>query len=189
MTDETVKPKRKVGRPKREESLQSLTPRQVLFVKELLKGRTQAQAGRVCGFTEKDIAHKSWQFLQGIKRKAPDIMNSFGLTQEALIERHLTPMLDATEVKVFKTKGTEIVTDEETGERRVIEGEEIIYSKPLVAWETRRGALDMAFKLHGSYSSPDAEAQVQVLNKITVVIEDVSKEGMVDGGKVIEQAN
>ena len=74
---------------------------------------------------------------------------------------------------------------DDDGNNRVVNTDEIIYSKPLIAWGPRKDALDISFRLHGSYARPENEQMVRVLNKITVVIEDVSREGAHE--QIIEQ--
>ncbi len=163
---------RKDGKPSNQKEL-SLSPREVKFVGLIIEGKSLTDAARACGYEEANVKVKAWQAWQKIKRKAPAILDSLGLTQEALIENHLKPLLNATEVKVFKSTGTVIVTDED-GNKTAVEGDEIIYSAPLAAWTPRTSALDMAFKLHGSYARPENENaailnqtnNVQIINHI-----------------------
>ena len=143
------------------------SPGEVAFMRGLAAGKTIALAYKdACG-AGIDPNHSGWQALRNIKRRAPEVMDELGLTMESLI-RDLNDMRQATETKVFCNKG------------------DVIYSDPLVAWEPRRAALDMGFRIHGAYAKPEADTVVQQLTQIKIIIEDVSREGMV---KILEQTN
>jgi hypothetical protein len=61
----------------------------------------------------------------------PELLDEFGLTEDALIEKHLVPLLSATITKFFRYKG------------------KVIESRRIPDHETRLRALDMAFRLMG----------------------------------------
>ena len=77
-------------------------------------------------------------------------MDENGLTDEALIGKHLASLLNATEVKAFNHKG------------------KVIYSKPFKALDINMQALREAFKLKGSYAPPPDASQnysgIRVIN-------------------------
>src|SRR6516162_4101646 len=118
-----------------------LTHRQRAMIKALVKGKSQAQAYREAGYSPKNADQGAYQVLQSIKKKIPEIMDENGLTDEALIGKHLASLLNATEVKAFNHKG------------------KVIYSKPLKALDINMQALREAFKLKGSYAPPPESAQ------------------------------
>jgi hypothetical protein len=78
-----------------------------------------------------------------------------GLTDEALIEKHLKPLLQAKETKFFQHKGR--VTD----------------SRQVPAHGIRLNALDMAFRLRGSYAAPLAEDRDK--GTVQVIVLDVPR--------------
>lgn len=96
--------------------------------------------------------YKSRAGLATLAKKVPDILDRCKLSEEILIEHHLKPLLNASTTRFFKSSnGTYI---DSTGE--VKECDELIETPARPALEIRRDALDMAFKLHGSYARPDA---------------------------------
>lgn len=160
-----------------------LNPREVMLIRALCEGRSFRAAALEAGYSEPDLGTKGWLAFQRIKVKTPEIMNDLGLDQRTLVNNYLKPLLNATDVKVFKANGIVIqeeMKDEDgniTQEKQMQDGG-LIYSEPLVAWGPRKEGLDMAFKMHGSYARPvEEEDKSQVINQITVVIEDVSREG------------
>ena len=118
-----------------------LTHRERAMIKALVKGKSQAQAYREAGYSPKNADQGAYQVLQSIKKKIPEIMDENGLTDEALIGKHLASLLNATEVKAFNHKG------------------KVIYSQPLKALDINMQALREAFKLKGSYAPPPEPAQ------------------------------
>lgn len=159
------------GRPPKDGTVippeeQKFAPREIALIKALTSGMTIAAAYKAAGYIGKNANKAGWEVLQKIRRKAPDIMNNAGLNQENLIENYLKPMLKATEVKVFKQNG--MLIEDKDGNESMAPGE-IIYSEPLVAWEPRRAALDMSFRLHGSYQKSDEESGNVTNNNLTII--------------------
>jgi hypothetical protein len=145
---------------------QKFLPREIALIKALTAGSTIAEAYKAAGYTGQNANKAGWEILERIRRKAPDIMNRVGLNQENLINDYLKPMLNATEVKVFKQNG--MVVKDEDGNEKMSPGE-IIYSDPLVAWEPRRAALDMSFRLHGSYAKTGEDPGSVTNNNLTII--------------------
>jgi len=77
------------------------------------------------------------QSLQNLKLKVPELLDRLGLSDVALIEKHLKPLLSARTTKFFQDRG------KVTGKRLVSDN------------DARLKALDMAFKLRGSFVQPD----------------------------------
>jgi hypothetical protein len=75
--------------------------------------------------------------LQNLKLKIPELLDRLGLSDVALIEKRLKPLLSAQTTKFFQRRG------KVTGKRVVIDN------------DARLKALDMAFKLRGSFSETD----------------------------------
>jgi len=95
---------------------------------------TLEEAGISAGYSEKSAAQAAWQAMESVKRKMPEILDRAGLTDYALVEKHLKPLLSAEETKFAQKDG--IFTDE----------------RNVAALGIRATALDMAFNLKGSYA-------------------------------------
>ena len=81
----------------------------------------------------------------------PDILDAHGLTDEVLIDKYLRPALEAEETRYIVTGGVNNAK---------------IHSRKQPIWEPRLRALDMSFKLKGSYSASTEEGRgpsVQVI--------------------------
>ena len=125
--------KRRPKKPRRH-----LTPRQRALVQNLAKGSmTLGQAAIASGYTTKYPAQSAYQALQQMRGRISSIMDELGLTERALIEKYLKPLLVAKQTKYFQHNG-------HVRSRRIIADN-----------ETRRQSLDMAFRLRGSYASRD----------------------------------
>ena len=129
-------------------SKKKLTPRQHAFVKNLARGATQKDAFIAAGYKAKHPDQGAHQALKQIQGKVPQIMDQMGLTDPFLIEKYLVPLLDAEETKFFNN-----------GKKRV----------NVVAWSPRLQALDMMFKLKGSYAPRDPAEAAQYGIKVVVV--------------------
>jgi hypothetical protein len=121
-----------------------LTSQQRQLLDGLLRGLDASDALREAGY-------KGRAGLNSLRNKIPDIMDRLGLTDEALIDKHLTPLLYAEETQFFQKDG--IVCDQRT----------------VAALGIRRAALDMALKLRGSYAANE-DAEKEKLRDITVNI-------------------
>lgn len=96
-----------------------LTSRERKLFKLLLEGKTLTEAAPRAGYSALNPSQSGHQALKNIAQKAPDLFSRHGLDDDAFIEKHLLPALNAMEVKAFRSE------------------EGIIYSKPLVAWGPR----------------------------------------------------
>jgi len=114
-----------------------LKPRQRALVKNLVVGMTITEAARRAGYSRKCPGQAGYQALQNLKLKMPELLDRLGLSDVALIEKHLKPLLSAQTTKFFQRRG------KVTGKRVVADN------------EARLKALDMAFKLRGSFSQTD----------------------------------
>jgi hypothetical protein len=132
-----------------------LKPRQVALVKNLVDGMTITEAARRAGYSKKCPGQAGYQALQNLKLKMPELLDRLGLSEVVLIEKHLKPMLSAQTTKFFQHRG------KVAGKRLVTDN------------EARLNALDLAFKLRGSYAQADhrpAEAAV-----VKVIIMDAPR--------------
>ena len=128
-----------------------LTPRQVALTNNLLSGATMTEAARRARYSDRNLAQSGHQALKAIRLRMPELMDDLGLTERALIEKHLVPLLSAKSTKYFQSKGK--VTDK----RSVPDN------------DTRLKALDLSFKLRGAYTPKDPAAEAQFGVKVIVV--------------------
>jgi hypothetical protein len=108
----------------------TLSPKQRNLVKALGTAASVAEAGRIAGYSDRTAAHRA---LTAIELKMPELMDREGLTDEVLVNNYLRPGLAATKREHFANGGVVLETREEPD------------------WATRRGFLDMAFKVKGKY--------------------------------------
>jgi hypothetical protein len=69
----------------------------------------------------------------------PELLDEIGLTEETLIEKHLVPLLSATTTKFFAHRG------------------KVVECRKVPDNDARLKALDLAFRLKGSYASKGQE--------------------------------
>jgi hypothetical protein len=145
-----------------------LTPRRARLIKEMLKGKTLAKAGVSAGYSPKNPAQSAFQALSQMQQSMPEVMHRLGLTRENLIEKHLKPLLRARRVKYFAHHGK--VKD----------------SRKVEALEVRCNALDMAFRLEGSYAPPAAEQTNKTVSVIVLDVPRPPRPGMPEGPATIK---
>ena len=123
-----------------------LTAQQVRLLMNLSEGKTITDAAIAAGYSTKYAGQVGSQALESVRRKMPQILDRLGLTQEALVENYLKPALEAKEKRFFSYMG------------RVEETVEVVNLK------SRNDALDMSFRLHGSYAQPEDGARPVAIN-------------------------
>jgi hypothetical protein len=110
--------------------------------------RRSPDAAREAGYSGKNLAQSGHQALKAIRLSMPELMDEIGLTERALIEKHLVPLLSATTTKYFQHHG------------RVKQKRQVADN------DARLRALDVALRLRGSYApkGPEpADATVKVI--------------------------
>ena len=112
----------------------ALTQKQRALVRNLIEGKNLTQSALAAGYSGKCPGQAGWQALESIRLKLPELLDQHGLTDQALIEKHLKRLLRANETRLFQHKGK--ITD----------------SRRVPANAIRLKALDMAFRLRGSYA-------------------------------------
>ena len=116
------------------------------MLKGLAKGLTITDAAKAAGYSDKYAGQVGSQALENIRIKMPAVLDKYGLTDDALVEKYLKPALEANETKFAQKDG--IFTDE----------------RDVVAWGPRLTALDLAFNLKGSYAPKEtSQTNVQVV--------------------------
>jgi phage terminase small subunit len=91
--------------PKIAKAKKMLTLKQARFSAALMKARTKREAAIIAGYSRKNIDQSANQAYNAILTKAPEAMGQAGLIAPGNHERHLVPLLQATEVKLAQHKG------------------------------------------------------------------------------------
>lgn len=141
MSDQKKKPKTK----------KRLTRKQQRFVNALAAGNSREKAVAQAGYSTKNPDQSAYQVLKQVNKKVPELMDEMGLTDRALIQNNLVPLLNATETKFFAHEG------------------KVISTRKVAAQNTRLDALDMAFRLRGSYAPKDPAEAAQFGVKVIIV--------------------
>jgi phage terminase small subunit len=111
-----------------------LTHKELALVRNLTKGLSLTKSALAAGYSDKHPGQSGWQALESIRHKIPEVLDKHSLTDSALIEKHLLPALEAHETKFVQKDGK--ITDQMN----------------VIAWGARLTALDLAFRLKGSYA-------------------------------------
>jgi phage terminase small subunit len=135
-----------------------LTPQQHNLVKNLVKGMNLQQAAIAAGYSPKNASISANQALKGIRKKMPQLLDKRGLTDSALIRKYLKPALEANETKFFQKDG------------------EVKETHDVINWDARLRALDMTFKLKGSYSPVEVESHH--IHEISLIEELAAKKSL-----------
>ena len=122
----------------------NLTPQQAKLLEGILKGMNVTAAAKAAGYSPSTAGQTGHNAMKAIRRKVPKIMKRHGLDEDALVKKYLSHALDAMETEFGKFQG------------------EIVSREDVIAWGPRLQALDMAFKLHGSYATDDQPGSANV---------------------------
>ena len=118
---------------------------------------TITEAARKAGYSLKRPGQSGYQALKQIKERMPEVLERHGLTDDSLIEKYLKPLLRAKETKFFAFQG------------------EVIETHDVEALGVRKDALDMAFRLKGSYAPTNIEHTGQIIHEITALEQQMAK--------------
>jgi hypothetical protein len=130
--------------------------RQAALLNNLLRGSSITKAARKAGYSKKWPNQVGHQALQNPKLKA-DLFEGLGLSDTALIDKYLKPLLSAERVMFFHHKGK--VTD-----KRIVPDN-----------DARHKGLDTAFKLREAYTPTDHK--LKETTGVQVIIVDVPRPG------------
>ncbi|MGB7282031.1 MAG: hypothetical protein WBE13_07215 [Candidatus Acidiferrum sp.] len=117
----------------------NLTQRERLLLGALANGATYAEAARHAGYSAKHLRQSGFQAFQILKMKMPELLEKKGLSDDATIDKYLRPALEAKETVFAKYEGK--ITDK----------------RDVVAWGPRLSALDILFRLKGSYAEDNKQ--------------------------------
>ncbi len=119
-----------------------LTQKQRKLVENMRAGMSQDEAAVAAGYSERDPSNSSYQALTAIQHRMPELFDELGLTDRAIIEKYVVPLLEAAETNFFPFRR----------KRKDGRMEQMIDTREVPAWGVRLSALDLAFKLKGSYA-------------------------------------
>ena len=103
--------RKKSGKPPKIRSVKQMrtrkdvTTRQSRFAEAFMKTRNKTQAAILAGYSPKNAAQSGRQAAIALAEKAPEVMARIGLTLDRVIEKHLVPLLHATEMKFAQHEG------------------------------------------------------------------------------------
>lgn len=136
---------------KKQKSQRPLTNRERKLFELVAKGKTITDAALEAGYSEKFPGQAGSRAFANIKEKAPGLFDRHGLDDDAFVEKCIKPALFATEVKVFRSE------------------DEIVYSKPLIAWGPRVSMNRLVAEMKGlvvkEQDTPGAQIRVVVINQ------------------------
>jgi hypothetical protein len=122
-----------------------LPPRRVEQLKRIVAGESIGDASKHSGYATKQSGSNA---LADTRKRLLAAMDTFGMTDVALVRDYLLPLLNATKTEFAKHEG------------RITDSVEVADNS------TRLSSLDMALKLKGAY--PKAEADVAAHLNITI---------------------
>ena len=117
-----------------------LTAKQQELVRQLAKTKYKGKAAIAAGYSPKFASSSANQAQESIRKTAPELLARHGLDDDALIQKHLIPLMGAEETKFFTLPVGR-------GKSRTLQ----IHKRNTVAWNARKEGLDMALKIRGMY--------------------------------------
>jgi len=108
-----------------------LTRREKEFLKHRITGKSLKDSAIAAGYSPNYAQQAGSQAMERIREKAPELFTRVGLDDESYILKHLVPLLEATEIKVFCYNGKPI------------------YSRPLPALNVRARMVELIADLKG----------------------------------------
>ena len=93
------------GKTPQDKGKHAVDARQVALVKNLVDGMTLTEAARRAGYSKKCPGQAGYQALQNLKLKMPELFDRLGLSDVALIEKHLKSLLSTRTTKFFQHGG------------------------------------------------------------------------------------
>jgi len=126
------------------------TVQQAKLIRYIAAGENKQTAAILAGYSPKNASQSASQALRGLHSTFPDLMDACGLTDRSLIERHLKPLLKASRTKHFAHNGRVRDTRKYTDN------------------DTRLAALDMAFRLKGSFAPVKSQQESRAVSVLVV---------------------
>jgi hypothetical protein len=111
-----------------------LSRKQKILVSALAAGSDRVTAEQLAGYSTKHPGQSAYQALKYLANSFPELLDKHGLTDSVLIEKHLKPLLKATRTKHWAHDG------------------KVKSARTYKDNDTRLAALDMTFRLKGSFA-------------------------------------
>jgi hypothetical protein len=118
---------------------------------------TITDAALASGYSKNNPCRVGSQAIERIRVAAPELLARHGLDDDALIEKHLIPLLNAEETKFFAHEGK--VTDQ----------------RNVAALGIRDSALDKTLKIRGLYSNPNQDSSSKPTDVRIVVVYETNQ--------------
>jgi hypothetical protein len=128
----------------------SLSPKQKVLMRLLAQGSDRKTAALLAGYSPKNPDQSAYQALKHLGNSFPELLDKHGLTDSHLIQKYLKPLLKARRTKHFAHNGR------------------IKSTRHNADNETRLAALDMAFRLKGSFAPLKTQTENRSVDVIVV---------------------
>jgi hypothetical protein len=112
-----------------------LTHRQLKLLRELPQASSGADAARRAGYSPHRANQSAYQAIKGLEGQINGLLERHGLTDDAVIDKYLLPLMNATETKFFVHQG------------------KVISRCEVIAWGARAKGLDILGMIKGWYKS------------------------------------
>jgi hypothetical protein len=123
-----------------------LTPKQAKFAKGIAEGKTQTDAALDAGYSPLNPDRSGYQAMEALRKRMPDLCDELGLTDRAIIEKYVVPLLEAKETKFFAFR-----KETKRGVTQVIDEREV------EALGIRATALNILCNIKGIYAPRQVE--------------------------------
>ena len=133
-----------------------LTPKQAKFAKGIAEGKTQTDAALEAGYSPLRPDQSGYQAMQALQRRMPELCDELGLTDRAIIEKYLVPLLEAQETKFFPYRKQIVKKQRKTkanpNPEPVVETTQVIDREQVEALGIRATGLDILCRIKGTYA-------------------------------------
>jgi hypothetical protein len=138
-----------------------LSLRERKLLKALPSSKTVGEAAVKAGYSKKNPRQSGHQAMRAMRGRVPDLMDELGLSERFIIDKHLRPMLSATDTKFVRE-----VVEVKRGRKLV----QLPVVKQYVVADNmaRLNAIDKTLLLHGSYAPRDPKEAAQFGVKVII---------------------
>jgi hypothetical protein len=130
----------------------TLPRKQEILVSALAAGSDRVTAEQLAGYSTKHPGQSAYQALKYLANSFPELLDKHGLTDSVLIEKHLKPLLKATRTKHWAHNG------------------KVESARTYKDNDTRLAALDMTYRLKGTYAPVKTQEEKRRVANIIIDI-------------------
>jgi hypothetical protein len=130
----------------------SLSPKQKALMRLLAQGSDRKTAALLAGYSPKNPDQSAYQALKHLGNSFPELLDKHGLTDSHLIQKYLKPLLKTRRTKHFAHNGM------------------VKSVRHYADNDTRIAALDMTFRLKGTYAPLKTQNASRAVDVIVVDI-------------------